>query len=1054
MPLSRGLIAAGVRNPVFANLAAMGILVAGIISARGLPRETFPETALDHLTVTVPYPGATPADVEQGICIKIEQAIEGIPGISEVSSVSAEGLGTVIAEFDPSVAPTAEVLRQVQDQVNSITTFPDEAERPIVSERIIRNPVIRLGIYGNAPEQTLKRLAQDIRKDLMANRLISQVSLAGVRDYEISIRLSEQALQRYGLGLQEIINAIKQSSLDLPAGTIRTRFEEINVRTIGQRYDARDFENLVVVARPDGTSIRLGQIATVKDTFEETPVFGRVNGEPGVMITIAKTGTEDTSKIAAVVRAYVKATKNILPDGIHLSISADASRDIDARLTMLVRNGVLGLALVIVSLLLFLDYRSSLSVAFGILVSFAGAIAVMQVTGSTLNMISLLGLLMATGIIVDDAIVIAESVRAGARQGLTPEMAAIDGVHRIALPVLVSSVTTIIAFVPLMYVAGVMGKMIFVLPVVMIAAIVASAVEAFAILPAHLCAWSPRSEGGVAPWRIKVRRAIDRFIDHIISDVYRKCLRWTLGNRGPVLCGTLAVVLICVGTVRSGKIPFVLFPKIDGNTLRARVRFPEGTPADVGRAVIQRMERAANGLNDSPELSPSAEGKLVQHIYSVGGEWAEFVPLRGAALAETTIELMPAESRRLDCAKITEHWRRAIGPVPDALTFTISRQELGPTDKPIEFRLMGDDLIQLRQAADELKARLARFDGVFDVEDDLLPGKRELQVSLKPAAHNLGLTVADLASQLRDGLYGGEAVRLQRGNDEVKVMVSYVEQDRRNLSAIEDLRIRTRAGAEIPFLEVADTKMVRGYAQIGRQDGRRRIRVRADVDERNANAEKIIQQLEADFLPDFEAKYADVTVSVDGQRQRIVESLSSLGRASFVAFVVMFALLGTVLRSYLHPAIIMAAIPLGIVGSVLGHAVTGYDLTLMSVFGMVALGGIVVNDSLVLVDRVNRNLRDGMGVREAVTAAGASRFRAVVLTSVTTVAGLLPLLTERSSQAQSLIPMAISIAFGLMFATVLTLFIIPALFLFANDLKRTAHWLRHGGHFPSAEMVE
>lgn len=1054
MSFTLGLIKACVRNPVFANLAALGILVGGAVTVRELPRETFPETAIDHLTVTVPYPGASPVDIEEGICRKIEQVIEGIPGIWEISSISQEDSGVVVAAFDPSITPTAEVLRQVQDRVNTITTFPPEAERPIVQEALIRNRVINVGVHGQAPEATIKRIAEEIRLELMAMKPISQVSISGVRAFEISIQLSEEALQRYGLSLQQVINTVSQSSLDLPAGTIRTKNEEINVRTIGQRYTAREFEELVIIARPDGTTVRLGQIAEVEDTFEESPVFGRINGEPGAMIQVSKTAQEDTTAIASAVRRFVAATQPNLPEGISLSIASDASRDIDARLQMLVRNGLMGMALVLVCLLLFMDFRSAMAVSLGIPVSFAGAMVVIGLTGGTLNMISLLGLLMATGIIVDDAIVIAESTRASERDGLSPDLAAVEGTRRVASPVLMSSLTTIVAFVPLMYVKGVMGKLIYVLPVVVIAAIIASAFEAFVILPAHLREWGNADDAKVASWRRHVRAQLDHWIDWAVNRLYEPLLQRCHPRRLVVLGVAAAMVFACIGLVAGGRTPFVLFPKIDSNTLRARIRFPEGTPAAVSRKTVQRMEQTALAMNQNPALEPHKEGKLVQQVYSVVGEWAEFVPVRGSSLCETTIELMPAEDRRVDSAEIIEHWRHAIGDVPDAISMSITRQELGPTDKPIEIRLLGDDLDELRASADELEAKLESFAGVFDVQDDLLPGKRELQVSLKPEAHNLGLTVADLAAQLRQGLFGGEAVTLQRGTEEVKAIVSYTEADRRSLSAIERFRIRTQTGEEIPFGEIASTKMVRGYASIGRQDGRRRIRVQADVDERHANAEQIVQALEAGFLPALDRNHAGVNYVIDGQRKRMNESLRSLVSASVVAFAVIYALLGTVLRSYLQPVIIMAAIPLGFVGSILGHNIMGYEITLMSVFGMVALAGIVVNDSLVLVDRININVGGGMNVAAAVVDAGCSRFRAVIVTSLTTVAGLLPLLSERSSQAQSLIPMAISLAFGLIFATILTLLVVPSLFMLTNDLKRFAHWLRHGGAFPAAERVE
>lgn len=1052
--MSRGLISACVRNPVFANLAAAGILVWGVVTVRSLPRETYPETAVDHVLITVFYPGGDPEDIERSICVKIEQVIEGIPGLGEISSLSTEDFGKVLAEFDPSVTPTGEVLRQVQDRVNTITTFPSEAKKPVVTEVIARNQVIGVGVYGDAPEGTIKRIAEDVRDELMAHPAISQVSLSGVRDYEISIELTEEGLQRYGLTLQQVIDAISAGSLDLPAGTLRTRREEISVRTIGQRYTAHDFEDLIVIARPDGTSIRLGQIARVRDTFEETPVFGRVNGVPGAMINVAKTSKEDISEVAAIVRHYVKTAQASLPEGIKLSIWGDMSRDVDSRLEMLVMNGLLGMVLIVLCLLLFMDLPSTLAVTLGVPVSFAGAITAIGLTGGSLNMISLLGLLMATGLIVDDAIVIAESVRARARSGSDPELAAVEGTHEVARPVLASSVTTIIAFVPLMFVEGVMGKLIYVLPVVVIAAIVASAFEGFVILPAHLGEWIGRSRSAkVAPWRRRIRDRFDAWIDTFIARCYRSVLSRALAGRVVVAAGSLAGFLVCIGLVLGGWTPFVMFPKIDGNTLQCRVRFPEGVPIEVSQAAVARMEQAALGLNNDPAVKPATAGELVQQVYSVIGEWPDFAARRGSGLCATSIGLMPSEERRVDSAAIIEHWRNAF-QLPDAASIAITREEIGPTEKPIEIRLLGEDLGQLRIAADDLRVKLAGFDYVFDIDDDLIAGKRELQVSLKPRARTLGLTVADLASQLRQGLFGGEALRLQRGSDEVRAVVSYVDGDSRSLGALENLRIRTKNGAEIPFLEAAETKLLRGWSSIWRQDGKRRVRVQADIDERHGNAEQIVQTLESQYLPQLEERYSSVKYLIDGQRKRITESLSSLRDGAAVAGVIMFAVLGTVLRSYVQPVIIMAAIPLGMIGAVLGHEIMGYDLTLMSIFGMVALAGIVVNDSLVLVDRINRNVADGMGVTEAVALAGEMRFRAVILTTVTTVAGLLPLLAERSSQAQSLIPMAISIAFGELFGTVLTLFVVPALYLLLNDVRRFVHWLRYGGSYPRPEIVE
>ncbi|MCH9000943.1 MAG: efflux RND transporter permease subunit, partial [Planctomycetes bacterium] len=476
-------------------------------------------------------------------------------------------------------------------------------------------------------------------------------------------------------------------------------------------------------------------------------------------------------------------------------------------------------------------------------------------------------------------------------------------------------------------------------------------------------------------------------------------------------------------------------------------------PADVSAAAVTRIEQAAKALNHDPALETAEDGDLVRNIYSVVGEWPDYLPERGSSLCEVSLELMPAERRRVDMSIVEEHWRRGIGEIPGAVSVSITRRQLGPTEKPMEIRLLGSNLEELREAADEVVAQFYKYEGVFDVTDDLLPGKRELRVSLKPSAAALGITVADLAAQLRQALYGGVAVRLQRGPDEIKVMVSYADADRLSLSAIENMRIRTRTGAEIPFHEVAETELVRGYSVIIRQSGLRRVRIHADLDERFANAERIISDMDANFLPGLRERFPSVTTLIDGQRKRIEESMSSLVRGSIIAAVVMYWLLGTVLRSYVQPLIIMVAIPIGMVGSVVGHAFMGYDITLMSIFGMVALAGIVVNDSLVLVDYVNQRLKEGSRLLDAVAAAGEARFRAVVLTSMTTTLGLLPLLAERSSQAQALKPLAVSIAFGLIFATVLTLFVVPAMILLMDDLRRVAYWLRHGGPFPAPDTI-
>ena len=1056
-----GLVAWGVRNPVMANLAMVCILVAGFLGAKGMVRETYPEFSLDHIAIEVAYPGASAEDVEDSITIKIEEAIAGLADFREVSSSSSEGRCSIWVSLRTG-ADTARIMQDIQDQVERITTFPVGAEEPVISERLVRNQVVNIAISGQASETTLAALARKVRNDLIADPDLSQVSLSGVRDREISIEVSEEALQRYGLSLAEVMAVVARGSMDLPAGTIRTRDEQITLRTLGQRQTGAEFEQLVVISAADGTLIRLGQIATVRDTFEETVRRGWFNQQPGVMVSVYKTPLQDTSTIAAKVREYVRGQQPELPEGIDMSVWADASRDVDGRISMLVGNGLIGMVLVLIALSLFLDVRLSLWVAVGIPTSFAGALIILGFTGQTVNMISLLGLIMATGIIVDDAIVIAENVHARKVGGLAPAEAAIEGTAEMALPVLGSSATTIVAFVPLLFVSGVMGKFIEVLPIAMIGAIVASSIEAFGILPAHL---RHGSATGTAPVSAlaRLRRGVRQFLDGALAWVVRRIYGPILDRAVRRWLFTLSLASACLlltgGLILGGRTAFVVFPKGESHLLRARVRFPEGTPTAVSQAAVRKVERAALALNNDPRLTADGEPPVGQ-VSSVVGEWPGFWTETGSHLCQVTLELAPAETRRSSGESILDAWRNGVGTIPDAIIVEMVQQELRPVGKPVEIRLQGHDLGQLRRAADEVSEKLAGYAGIYEVEDDLIPGKRELRVSLKPVARTLGLTVADLASQLREGFFGGEAARVLRDREEVKVKVRYPREERRSLADVGRMRVRTAGGEEIPFSEAADVELVRGYSAVWRQDGKRRVRVWANIDERLANAEQILADMNAEFLPDLAGRYrsenmeADFSYSLDGPYARVRESLNSLMDGFAIALVVIYALLASMMRSYVQPVIIMATIPLGLVGAVAGHRIMGYDLTMMSLFGMVALSGVVVNDALVLIVRINRLIRGGQGFFAAVVQAGRSRFRAVVLTTVTTVAGLTPLLAERSSQARQIIPMVISLSFGLLFATVLTLLIVPALYVAVNDLRRLVSWLYRGGPYPAPEAVE
>jgi len=1054
MGLVRSIIAVGVRSPVLANLLMVCMLVGGYAATRAMQRETYPHFSLDIIGIDAVYPGASPEDVERSVCAPLEEAIADVEGIYELTSVAHEGFANVWCGVRPGRRDVRDIMQEIKDRIGLVTTFPAQMEPPVVYESIFRSEVLSLAVFGDLPERTLKQFALEIKNDLRTLASAGQITLSGLRDDEIIVEVSEQALRAYNLSFTQVMAAVSRSSLDLPAGTLKTAGEDLTLRVKGQRLTAADYEELVVLDRPEAL-IRLGQIATVRDGFAESAVRGRFNGHPAVVLSVFKSPGQDTLRIAQTVRQYVDQRRASVPRGVELAIWGDTSREVVERLDLLVVNGLQGFALVFLLLWLFLEVRLAFWVAWGIPVAFSGALIITHACGQTLNMITLFGLLLASGMIVDDAIVIAESIFQLRRRGVHPELASIDGTRRVALPVVASSVTTIVAFVPLLFVSGVMGKFVFALPVVVIAAIIASCVEAFGTLPSHLCGRRELAPAAAPRPARRVREAIETRIGAFITGVYRPVYRLALHYRGVAAAAAAACVLVAGALVFSGRLPFVLLPKEDCDVVRARVRLPEGTPATATHALIERIERAAWRLNDDPQLRPAAPGPLVRQVYSSAGEFMEYIPVRGDNVCEVKVELMPAQHRRVDVEEVIRRWRAGIGEIHDAVFFAIARHQLTPQDEhPIEIRLLGDNLQELEEAGERIAEHLRGFAGVNDVNLDLVPGKRELQVDLKPAARALGLTLEDVAVQLRQGFFGGEAVKLHRAQEEVVVRVRYPEQERYSVAELERKVFRTSRGTEIPFAEAVDVRWARGHATIQHQETLRRVRVLADVDEERANAEGIAAALEAQLLPQVVAEYPGMKYVFGGTRHHINESLASLSRGFWVAMVAMYAIMGGMLRSYVQPVVVMLTIPVGMVGAVVGHLVLWYDLTIMSVFGIVALCGVAVNDALVLLDYINTSVRDGRTVAEAVYAAGEARFRAVVLTTVTTIGGLLPLLCARSSQAQSLIPLAISMSFGLAFATAVTLFLVPAVYLMVNDARRWARWLWAGGRFPDAEWVE
>ncbi|MFH1624017.1 MAG: efflux RND transporter permease subunit [Pseudomonadota bacterium] len=1032
-----------IKNRVAVNVLMILIILAGLLALSKMRREIFPQFALDFIVVTVKYPGASPEEIEEGICIKVEEQIKGIEGISKIMSTASEGQGTVVAELDvDNDEELQSILDDVKTEIDRIDTFPEDAEKPEIVKLVHRENVISVAVYGDAPERMLREAAEKIRDDLVDTKVISQADLLGVRDYEISIEVSEDDLRRYGLTFDDVATAVRTSSIDLPAGVIKTPGGDILIRTKGQRYFGREFENIPLITHQDGTIVHLGDVATVTDSFQDTDQWGRFNGKPMAMVQVTRTSDEDIIEIAETVRNYVEAHRNYTPEGIELAVWGDLSRLVQDRIHLLLKNGIQGILLVFLCLALFLNFRLAFWVALGIPVSFMAAFFALGWRGDTMNMLSLFAFIMTAGILVDDAIILGENTYSHFSRGKSHDEAVIDGIGEVGWPVVMAVTTTIVAFMPLLFIAGIMGKFIAVLPAAVIVILIVSLGEALIILPAHLDhALSRTSHNREFPmqWHQRFLTKVDRALHFVINHHYAHAVKFVIKNRYFSSCLALGVLIVALGMVRGGHVPFVLFPRTDSDWIIAEVSYPLGTPVRVTEETIKRLENGSLAINQSWSTKMANDFEVVKNVFSLVGQ----IPRRdwkagesGGHVGQIFVELLSSEHRpKVTASHILNQWRNKVGNVPGVERLEFSVLHGGPAGNPIEIQLIGQDFETLRQAASELKAEIASYPGSYDIADNFKPGKEEKKLKAKPGARPLGISLEDIARQTRQAFYGEEAVRIQRGRDDVKVMVRYALPERRSLAGLEDMRIRTRKGEEIPLHEVAEVVHGRAYSTIRRVDRKRVITVTSDIDQEVANTAKIVADLKANALPQLMKRYPGLSYRLEGDEKRRVESIDSLKRGFLIALMGIYLLLALQFRSYLQPVIIMTAIPFGLIGAVVGHLIMGLDLTLVSLFGMVAVSGIVVNDSLILIDFVNRAVKEGTPLAEAVESSGKARFRPVILTSVTTIAALLPLMIERSFQAQFLIPMAVSITFGLLIATVLTLLLVPALYMIVGDVS-------------------
>lgn len=1028
----KGMIAWFANNPVAANLLMLIIFALGLWALlERIPLEVFPQFERDTVTVEVRYRGATPAEVEEAVVIRIEEAIADLQGIEEMISSAREGSGEVLIEVQKGYQPR-ELLDDIKNRVDAITTFPEEVERPDYRVLEFRREVVSVVVSGALSEQDLRRFGELVRDDLTALPEVSQAELVAVRPFELAVEVSQQTLEEYGLGLTDIAQAIQRSSIDLPAGAIKTSGGEILLRTRGQAYSIEEFARIPLRSNADGSRLRLGDLAKIRDGFDEEPLYALFNGHPAVLIEVYRTGEQSALEIGQAVRRYVAEQQERLPPGVSLDYWRDRSRIVKLRLNTLMNSAIQGGILIFLSLALFLRFSIAIWVCVGIPISFMGALALMPLLGVTINIVSLFAFILVLGIVVDDAIITGENIYSQIRKHGETVDAVIRGAQEVAVPVTFGLLTTVAAFLPLLFMEGMRGPIFAQIPLIVIPVLIFSWVESKLILPAHLrhVHLLKKRQGPL----LRLQRHIADGLERFIEKVYRPVLKTALARRHLTFAIFTAGVLIIVSFVASGRYGFTFFPRVQSETARASLVMPAGSAEAQTRRHIERMAAVAQQLQQKYH-EPNGEGSVIRNILvSIGWSGGGRPGLSGnPEIGQVTLELLPPEERlqQVTTRQIVNEWRQGIGRIPGVKELNF-RAEIGRGGDPINIQLTGADFDRLTEVANTLKLRLTEYPGLYDIQDSFDRGKEEIQLRLRPAAELLGLTSGDLGRQVRAAFFGDEAQRIQRGRDDVRVMVRYPKEERRHTASLENMKIRTPEGVEIPFSQVAEAQLGSGFSTIRRVDRNRAVNVSADAEKGQVDTNAIAADLRL-FLDELLSDYPGVRYTFEGELKEQRESFGSLLFGVIFVLFAVYALLAIPFRSYLQPLMVMLVIPYSLGGAIVGHILMGMNLSFMSILGILALCGVVVNDSLVLVDFINRRRREGMELVEAVILAGGARFRPILLTSVTTFVGLLPLLLETSTQAQFLIPMAVSLGFGILFGTFLSLLLVPASYLILED---------------------
>ena len=1030
------MIAWFARNGVAANLLMGIILISGFFSIRGLKMELFPDFDLDLVTISVPYPGAAPLEVEDGICKLIEEKVWDLDGIKEMNSFARENVGVVSVQVERT--KDAKILAdEIKVRVDSIINFPEEAEKAMVEVATQKRQVLAVAIHGKTDLYSLRKLADKTLTDLTNLPGITQVEISGVRKPEIGIEVSESSLREHKLSFDDIAIALKTNSIDIPGGVARTPSGETLLRSMGKVRNGMEFSELEIMTTNDGSSLKLRDLARVKDGFEDKVLYTKFSEEPAVTLRVFRVGHQSPLDISKKVSLYVENINKTLPEGLSMTIWKDSSFYLKGRLEMMVRNAFQGLLLVFLVLSLFLRPSLAVWVAIGLPISFMGAFATMGLVGASINLVSLFAFIVVLGILVDDAIVVGESVYTLGVKGEKSINASIKGTHLVAMPVTFAIITSMVAFVPMLFLPGWLGKLMKDIPLVVIPALLFSLIESKFILPYHLslCRFDKLPKNLLSKFQNKVSIGLEKFIEIVYQPILKKSLEW----RYLTLSFFIGLLLVTFGLIIGGHVPSIRgVPPVPSDYISVKLSMQDGAPAATTENALLEVERAR--LEVVEYLQNLNEPNPFRYVMKTmgaqpfsGGPKSSSNIVTGSNMGEISVELIKSEERTRTAPQISALWREKINPLPGLKEMYFGDVAAGGSRTAIDIEISGNNLEKMSLAAEKLKAKLENYEGLFDISDTYSGGKREMKIQINPNGRSLGLTQADLGRQVRQAYYGEEIQRVQRDRNEVKVMLRYPLSERKTLTALSNIRIRTPIGIEAPLEEVASFEMGQGYPSIKRSDRSRIINVQSSADKIVANIPLIESDLGNDFIPELRREFPSLRFSFVGEKKEQEESDSGLAQAGGICLFVIYALLAIPFRSYLQPFLIMSVIPFGLIGAVFGHYLFGLPLSQLSHFGLVALTGVVINDSLVLVHYVNQRAKE-TNILEAAKIAGMARFRAILLTSLTTFVGLLPILFERSLQAQFLKPMAIAIGFGVLFATFITLIMVPCLYLILNDI--------------------